>query len=186
MPRTGITAALIVACAGLLLAPSAWAEPPRAALVIGNSGYASLPAIPACARSSHVVSAALHALGFEVTEREDSSSGAIDAGISEFARHLADGRGTAFIYVCAYGTSFNNRPFLLPITANIARPSDALTQGVLAKALLDTLNANTVTAAVAVLYLVPKPDGPQQLGLETLTSTTFPRIDSYRAASLIL
>jgi Putative peptidoglycan binding domain len=163
-----IIAASCLVSAGLLLAPDARAEPPGAALVIGNGTYSSLPAIPACARSAHAVAAALGALGFMLTEREDASSGSIDAGIGEFAKHLADGHGAAVIYVCAYGTSFNNRPFLLPTTANIARPSDALTQGVLLKALIDTLKANTVTAAVVALDLVPKPDGPAQLGLETL------------------
>jgi hypothetical protein len=168
-----IIAASCLVCAGLLLAPDARAEQ-RTALVIGNATYASMPAIAACARSAHAVSSALSALGYTVTEREDASSGGIDAGISEFARHLTEGRGPAVVYVCAYGTSFNNRPFLLPTTANIARPSDALTQGVLVKALLDTVNGNTVTAAVVALDLVPKPDGPAQLGLETLAGITVP------------
>jgi Putative peptidoglycan binding domain/Caspase domain len=163
-----IIAASCLVSAGLLLAPDVRAEPPGAALVIGNATYSSLPAIPACARSAHAVAAALGALGFTLTEREDASSGSIDAGISEFAKHLADDHGAAVIYVCAYGTSFNNRPFLLPTTANIARPSDALTQGVLLKALVDTLKASTITAAVVALDLVPKPDGSAQLGLEAL------------------
>jgi hypothetical protein len=169
-----IFAASCLFCAGLLLSPDARAEPPGAALVIGNGTYSSLPAIPACARSAHAVASALTALGFTLTERDDASSGGVDAGISEFAKHLADGHGAAIIYVCAYGTSFNNRPFLLPTTANIARPSDALTQGVLLKALVDTLKTNTVTAAVVALDLVSKPDGPQPLGLETLADIPVP------------
>jgi hypothetical protein len=169
-----IIAALSLLSAGLLLAPAARAEAPSAALVIGNGSYASLPAIPACARSAHAVSAALRALGFQVTEREDASSGGIDAGISDFARHLAASPTAAFIYICAYGTSLNNRPFLLPTTANIARPTDVLTQGVLAKALVDTLKSSTAVAAVVVFDLVPKPDGPPQLGLESLAEIAVP------------
>jgi hypothetical protein len=116
----------------------------------------------------------LHALGFEVTEREDASSGGIDAGISDFARHLAESPSAAFIYICAYGTSLNNRPFLLPTTANIARPTDVLTQGVLAKTLVDTLKSSTAVAAVVAFDLVPKPDGPPQLGLESMAGLSVP------------
>jgi Putative peptidoglycan binding domain/Caspase domain len=172
MPRMSIAAALIVVCAGLLATAGARAQSIRAALVIGNATYTSLPAISACARSGHAVSAALTALGFAVTEREDASSGAIDAGIAEFSQHLAAGRGAAVVYVCGYGTSFNNRPFLLPTTASISRPSDVLTQGVLAKSLLDTVNRDNVSAAVVAFDLVAKPDGPPQLGLESLAGVT--------------
>jgi len=73
----------IVFCADLLLASGVQAESTPAALGIGKGRHASLPAIFPCACSTHVVSAALRALDFDGTDREDASSG-VDAGNSKF------------------------------------------------------------------------------------------------------
>jgi hypothetical protein len=155
------------------LAPSTRAEPARVALVIGNAVYAALPAISACARSANAVSAALRNLDFDVIERQDASIGGIDAGIGEFSQRIADGKTAAFVYVCGYGARFNDRTFLLPISARVARPSDVLTQGVLLKSLLDTL-ARTNGPAIVALDVIPKPDEPVQIGLEALADFPMP------------
>src|SRR5215469_3010077 len=104
------------------------AAPAREALVIGNGTYGSLPPVPNCLASAHAVSAALRGAGFRVTEREDASSGGTVAAISEFANLLSASPGAvAFIYSCGYATAFNDRPFLLPVSARITRPADVLT-----------------------------------------------------------
>lgn len=174
MGRTRLTAALTVICAILLLAPCVRAQPARVALVIGNATYATLPGIPACSRSANAVAAALRALGFDVTERQDASVGGIDAGIGEFSQHLTDSKGAAVVYVCGYGASFNDRTFLLPITARIPRPSDVLTQGVLVKSLLDSVTRGAEGSAVVAFDMVPKPDAPPQIGLNTLSDIAMP------------
>ncbi len=161
--------ALITICICLPLIARARAEPPRAALIVGNSTYGSFPAVPACARSANAIAAVLRARGFDVTERADASTGGIDAGISEFSSHLGDGGGAAVIYVCGYGTDYNDRTFVLPSTARITRPTDVLTQGVLAKSLLDTVGRKPLAGALVVFDLTPQPDAPPKLGLEALT-----------------
>ena len=65
----------------------------------------------------------------------------MDAAIGEFATTGGRPGAAAVIYVCSYGTEYNNRPFMLPVSANITRPADVLTQGVLAKSLIDALRA---------------------------------------------
>lgn len=172
MPRTTISVATFAACASLLFAAPVRSEPVRAALIVGNATYTSLPGIPACARSANVVAAAMRGLGFEVTERADASIGGIDAGIGEFSQRVA-GKGAAFIYVCGYATDFNDRTFLLPISANIARPSDLLTQGVLAKTMLTTVSRDSETVAVVIFDLVPKPDAPK-INLDALATIPVP------------
>ena len=172
MARTNLSA--IAVCACLMLAPSARAEPARAALIIGNALYAALPAIPGCAKSANVVAAASRALGFEVTERQDASTGGLDAGIGEFTQRLAGGGGTAFVYVCGYATDFNSRTFLLPTTAKIARPTDVMTQGLLAKSLLGAAARDPAITAVVVFDLVPQPDGPPKIDTEALTGLAVP------------
>ena len=154
--------------------PHARAEPARAALILGNATYTSLPGVPGCAKSANTVAAAARALGFQVTEREDASTGGVDGGISEFSQHLGNGGGTAFVYVCGYATDFNNRTFLLPTSANIARPSDVITQGLLAKSLLGAATHDPATVAVVAFDLVAAPNGPPKLDRDALTGLAVP------------
>jgi Putative peptidoglycan binding domain len=166
----GVTAAF----GGLLLSPSVRAEPPHAALVVGSANYASLPAVVGCGRSANAVSAALRGLNFQLTERQDASTGGIDAGMSEFADRLSNGKGPGFVYICGYATDFNNRTFLLPTTARIGRPSDVITQGVLAKSMLATVSRDPATTAVVIFDLIPQPGSPQRIDLDALTNVPVP------------
>lgn len=169
------SAILAVVLAGALLPSGSRAAPAREALVIGNGTYEALPPLPACLLSAHAMAAALRGTGFDVVEHEDVSSGGTDAAIGDFARRVTGAPGAmAFIYVCGYGTAFNSRPFLLPVSARIARPADVLTQGVLAKSLLDVLTRGTVGSSVAALDVVPAPDAPGSLGLDTLAQGSLP------------
>jgi hypothetical protein len=173
VPRRSLAA--IAICAALPLTPHARAEPARAALIVGNATYASLPGVPGCAKSANTVAAAARALGFQVTERQDASTGGIDGGISEFSQHLGNsGGGTAFVYVCGYATDFNNRTFLLPTSANLARPSDVMTQGLLAKSLLGAATRDPAAVAVVAFDLVAAPNGPPKLDLDALTGLAVP------------
>jgi hypothetical protein len=177
MPRPGnITFGILAGgiVAGLLLTARARAEPARAALIVGNATYSTLPGIPGCARSANTVAAALRALGFQVTERQDASTGGIDAGIAEFSQRLAGGGGAGFIYICGYGTDFNERTFLLPTTARIERPSDVLTQGLLVKSMLSSMSHDPATVGVVVFDLIPKPDAPAKIALDALTALPVP------------
>jgi hypothetical protein len=116
----------------------------------------------------------LRALHFQITERQDASTGGIDAGMSEFADRLSNGKGPGFVYICGYATDFNNRTFLLPTTARIGRPSDVITQGVLAKSMLATVSRDPASVAVVIFDLVPQPGPPQRIDLDALTSIAVP------------
>lgn len=151
------------------------AAPAREALVIGNGTYNALPPLPACLLSAHAVAAALRGLGFHVVEHEDVSSGGADAAIGEFATRLAAASGAAaFVYSCGYATAFNDRPFLLPVSARITRPADVLTQGVLAKSLTDVLARGSAGASVMAMDVVPMPGAPSALHLDALTQGSLP------------
>lgn len=159
----------------LLLPMMAGAQPAREALVIGNGTYSALPSLSACLLSSHAVAAALRAQGFHVVEREDVSSGGADAAIGEFAQALAAApAAAAFVYTCGYATSFNDRPFLLPVSARITRPADILTQGILVKSLLDAVAHGGAGASFVALDAIPVQDAPAALHFDTLTQTDLP------------
>jgi hypothetical protein len=159
----------------LLLAPrTPYAAPQREALVIGNGTYSALPPLPACLLSAHAVAAALHGLGFHVVEREDVSSGGTDAAISDFAAQLAAAPAAAFVYSCGYATAFNDRPFLLPVSVRITRPADVLTQGVLAKSLIDVLARGGAGASVIAMDVVPMPDAPAPMHFDAAMQGSLP------------
>jgi hypothetical protein len=163
----------VAALGGSLLSPASWADPPGAALVIGSANYGSFPAIIGCGRSANAISAALRGLSFQITERQDPSTGGIDAGMSEFADHLVNGKGAGFVYICGYATAFNNRTFLLPSTTRIGRPADVITQGVLAKSMLATVSRDPGTVAIVVFDLIQS-DPAQRIDLDALASSVVP------------
>lgn len=174
MTRVGASLAS-VGIALLALASTPRAQPAGEALVIGNGTYGSLPGLSACLPSAHAVTSALRNLGFRVVEREDVSTGATDAAIAEFSRQLAAAPGAAaFAYSCGYATAFNDRPFLLPVSVRITRPADVLTQGVLAKTIVDAIARGGAGSAVVVLDTVPIPDAPAALHFEALTQGSLP------------
>ena len=168
---------VVLACGGLLtLTPlTSFAQPMRVALVIGSANYGSLPPVSACLMSAHAVAAAVHDAGFQVVERDDPSSGGTDAAIAEFARQLAANPGaSAIVYSCSYVTEFNNRPFLLPVSARLTRPADVLTQGVLAKTLIDALGQGSAGPAIVAIDAVPAAEGPVKQGLDNLSQMDLP------------
>jgi len=166
----------VLGVGGLLWAlPAPCATPAREALVIGNGTYDTLPSLPACLLSAHAVAAALRGAGFHVTEREDASSGATGGAIGEFSGLLAASPGaTAFVYSCGYVMAYNDRPFLLPVSASIARPADLLTQGVLAKSLVDVLTRGGAGPSVVAIDVMSTPDAGGPVRLDALTQESLP------------
>jgi len=158
-----------LALAGLAMAwaSAALAQPPRA-LVIGNGVYAFLPPLPGCLASAKLVASALRGAGVSVTEKTDLSSGAMQAALDAFTHGSGNG---ALIYICGYASGFNDRDFMLPVSASVARPPDVLAQGVLAKSIVDA--ASGATGAV-VLDTVAVPNASVPLGFDILKTMKLP------------
>jgi len=140
----------------LLAATPALAQSARVALVVGNSGYSAFPALPACLESARTLATTLRGLSYQVVERQDVTSGGLAAAIEQFSKAMESAPGASvLVYVCGYAAGMNDRPFLLPVSARIARPSDVMTQGLLAKAMLDALVRGTASRGLLALDLVP-------------------------------
>jgi hypothetical protein len=140
---------------------SAQAEPLRTALIIANAQYAELPPLARCTASAAVVRDALKAKGFEVVERNDVRRGEFDAAIGALAkRTAASPPSVAVLYYCGYAREFNGRSFLLPAAASIARDNDVLTQGLIAKSLVDSLARVGDSSGVVLLDAFQQPDAP--------------------------
>ena len=151
---SGLLAAIVFGAAY-----QAAAAPPRVALVIGNSAYGNMPALPGCRLSAHAVAAALGRAGFTTTERYDQSNGEMVSAVADLTAQLAGGpAATAVVYVCGYGVGYNGRNFLLPVSARIERDTDALTQGILASS-LQTALGRSAAGALVLLDMVAAPSG---------------------------
>ena len=163
--------------AGVLVFASAIpvaAEPARIGLVIGNGDYEAYSALPACVESSRNVANTLRGLGFQVVERQDVSSGGMGAAISDFGRRLqASPNAGVLVYFCGYAAGMNRRAFLLPVSAHIARATDVMTQGILAKALLDVLSRGEPTSGLVALDLATAPNATEP-ALDTLRELSAP------------
>ena len=182
-------AAGAVLAAALAVSPAAAAPGPSAAsgiaLVIGNGAYDYLPPLPACPASARTVASALQNVGFEVVEKEDVTSGEMEAAFIDLSRRLAAAPGMgALVYVCGYAGGYDGRDFLLPVSAAVAHPPDLLAQGVLAKSLLDALTGTPDADGLLLIDAVPLEGGAGGgLGFEGIKQATLP--DRVGAAAAI-
>ena len=167
---------MILAAAVVFAAPPAvMAAPTGVALIIGNAAYSALPGLPGCTLSARAIAAALRGQGYDADAQSDLAIGQMDAAISAFGEKLTANKGLpAIVYICGYGASFNGRPFLLPVSANPARPSDVLSQGVLGKVITDTLTRAGVETALVVLDVLPTPGSAETVPLNALDQPDLP------------
>ncbi len=155
---TPVLYALLLLCAGHARAEP---DPNRLALVIGNSAYTAIPALPACVASAHAVTAALQQRGFNVLERDDTSNGELRAALGTYERRLiAADSPTSVVYICGYGTGYDGRPFLLPVSASLARDTDILTEGLIASFVTELSARAAPRLAVILLDVFPRPGFP--------------------------
>jgi uncharacterized caspase-like protein len=104
------------------LSPSASGR--RVALVIGNSGYVAVPALPNPKRDSEAVAAGLREVGFQsVTVLNDASRDAMVKALSAFGRE-ADNADWALIYYAGHGVEVGGTNHLIPIDARLASDRD--------------------------------------------------------------
>jgi hypothetical protein len=151
------------------------AAPGGVALVIGNGAYDYLPPLPACPESAREVGAALRGAGFDVSEKEDVSSGEMEAALIDFAHRLgATPASGALIYVCGYAGDYDGRDFLLPVSAAVAHPSDLLAQGLLAKSLLNTMAEADQGSGLLLIDAVAYPGAEATLGFGALKQASLP------------
>lgn len=161
--RIRIAMFAIAAFAGPSAAGDALGQPApaRVAMVIGNAAYTLAPALPACAASADLVAGRLKAAGFDVTKRLDATNGGMGAALMEFAEAVATHpNAAAVVYFCGYAVNYQDRDFVLPVSAALHRPSDALTEGVLERALGATAAGSTHAGpALVLLDLFGLPNG---------------------------
>jgi uncharacterized caspase-like protein len=143
---------LIIPAAILLGAGPALAEN-RLALVIGQSAYRSVPALPNPANDAKAVSQLLSDSGFEVLSASDLSRSGLRQKVSEFASQVAaKGADTvALVFYAGHGLQIDGENYLVPVDVDPKREADIPIQAVRLNDILNTLNS--VPSKMRILLL---------------------------------
>ena len=143
---------LMIPAAVLLGAHSASAES-RLALVIGQSAYRSVPALPNPANDARAVTQLLTDSGFEVSTAADLSQDQMRQVVSEFAGKVAaKGADTvALVFYAGHGLQIDGENFLVPIDIDPKREADIPIQAVRLNDILNTLTS--VPSKMRILML---------------------------------
>ncbi len=139
--RVGIVSRLIFAaflmCAGI---GSAHAEK-RVALVIGNSAYRTVPALPNPAADARLMSDTLLSLGFFVVgggAQVDLDKASFDETLREFGKQLI-GADVALFYYAGHGVETHGLNYLVPVDAHPADEGDVFMQMIGTSGILDQM-----------------------------------------------
>ena len=143
---------LMIPAALLMGAHPAWAES-RLALVIGQSAYRSVPALPNPANDARAVTQLLTDSGFEVSTASDLSQNQIRETVSEFAGKVAaKGADTvALVFYAGHGLQVDGENFLIPVDIDAKREADIPLQAVRLNDILNTLTS--VPSRMRILML---------------------------------
>ena len=103
---------------------------PRLALVIGNSAYSGVGALPNAANDARLIATTLRELGFEVTEVEDANAETMTTAIQAYGDDLyaAGGKTAGVFYYSGHGTQIDEQNYLLPVDVDTEK--DVVSQGV--------------------------------------------------------
>ncbi len=112
--RVRIWANLIVAGAGLALAPSNLLAQQRHALVIGNSNYANVAKLRNPVNDATDIAAKLKALKFNVVLVPDADRALMQARLIAFTNRITD-KDIALVFYAGHGVTVNGESYLLPV-----------------------------------------------------------------------
>jgi hypothetical protein len=102
----------------------------RVALVIGNSNYTSVAALPNPERDAEAVTAALRNVGFQmVTMISDAGRDALVKALDTFARE-ADTADWALVYFAGHGIEVGGTNYLIPVDARLVSDRDVSVEAI--------------------------------------------------------
>src|SRR5271168_642014 len=133
---------------GLGEAPAS-ADGNRVALVIGNSAYRNVPALPNPANDAGDVAAALNRLRFAVTLITNASFDEMRHGLIALGRDAA-GADMATVYFGGHGMEINGENWLIPVDAELKRDTDAANEAISLQSVMMQIS-NTTSLGLVIL-----------------------------------
>jgi hypothetical protein len=142
-----------VLTAAILLGSRAALAENRVALVIGESNYRAVVALPNPANDARAVSALLGNAGFEVQTASDLSQTEMRQRVSDFAAEIAaKGPDTvALVFYAGHGMQIDGENYLVPVDVDPKREADIPLQAIRLNDILNTLTS--VPSKMRILLL---------------------------------
>lgn len=125
----------------------------RLALVIGNSNYESVKALPNPANDAKAVAQLLNTAGFEVVMAFDLDRDTLRQVVSEFGARITEAGpdSAALVYYAGHGLQVDGENFLVPVDAKVEKEADVVDQTV---RLADVMQAlETAPSRVRIVIL---------------------------------
>jgi hypothetical protein len=143
---------LVVAFLVLAAAPAAHAEK-RLALVIGQSAYRSVPALPNPGNDARKMSELLGTAGFDVTAASDLTQNQMREAVGDFAAKVAtSGPDTvALLFYAGHGLQIDGENYLVPVDVDPRRETDIPLQAVRFNDVMNTLGALQTRLRIVML-----------------------------------
>ncbi|HLC09142.1 MAG TPA: caspase family protein, partial [Methyloceanibacter sp.] len=146
---------LILAFVALLALPgisSALAED-RFALVLGNSNYEGVSALPNPTKDAKAVKAMLDEAGFEVDQALDLGQSDMLGAVRDFAGKLADkdNDSVALIYFAGHGLQIDGENYLIPVDAKITQAEDVPLEAVRLADVMNLMSAVPSKTRIVIL-----------------------------------
>jgi uncharacterized caspase-like protein len=126
---------------------------PRVALVIGQSSYRAVPALPNAGNDAKRMAELLASAGFDVTSAPDLSQSDMRQAISDFAGKVAtSGAGAvALVFYAGHGIQVDGENYLVPVDVDPKRDADIPLQAVRLNDLMNTLGALPTKMRIVML-----------------------------------
>jgi uncharacterized caspase-like protein len=113
----------LLAAVILLVCQPAWAEK-RVALVLGNSAYQNVAALPNPVNDAAMIAATLKEAGFDVVDsRHDLPAAETRRALRDFADRARDA-DIAVVYYAGHGMEVDGTNYLIPVDARLERDTD--------------------------------------------------------------
>lgn len=146
----GFMATLALICG---IASAAARAEPRLALVIGNSDYRDVVALPNPAKDAQAMDSFLRQAGFDVTPANNLTQGEMRGALRDFADKVANAGpdAVALLYYAGHGVQIGGQNYLVPVDASIKREADV---PVAALRLTDVMNILTAVHTKSLLVIL--------------------------------
>jgi len=148
------------------LAPGCFAGD-RVALVIGNSNYGNLQALPNPTNDAGDIRDSLERIGFRVTLKENLPYDAFRKALQDFGREAA-GAEIGLFFFAGHGVEVDNENFLIPTDARLTTDSDVEFEAI---PLGLVMNAVAGVAGVRIVLLDACRENPFLASMQRTTAT---------------
>ena len=147
--RLIVAAAIAIVAFTIIAAAPAPADGKRVALVIGNSAYRNVPALPNPPNDAGDLAAALNRLGFAVTLITNASFDEMRRSLIALGRDAA-GADMAAVYFAGHGMEISGENWLIPVDAELKKDTDALNEAISLRSVMLQVS-NTTSLGLIIL-----------------------------------